>query len=108
MARFDGKVVLITGASSGIGAALALELARRGASVALAARRVDRMDALSAAISGMGRRAVAIPCDVTRDGDLETAVGKTRAALGPIDVAIANAGFGVVGLVERLALDDFR
>ncbi|MBI4635117.1 MAG: SDR family oxidoreductase [Candidatus Rokubacteria bacterium] len=108
MASFDGQVILITGASAGIGAALAREFAREGAAVALAARRVDRLEALASEIRRQGRRAIAIGCDVTRDGDLERAVETTRGALGKIDVLVANAGFGVVGNLETLALDDYR
>jgi short-subunit dehydrogenase len=106
--RFAGSVVFITGASSGIGAALAREFAREGADVVLAARRVDRLEALSAEIAKTGRRALAVPCDVTRDGDLERAVDRTRAAFGKLDVVVANAGFGVAGTLERIALEDYR
>ena len=106
--RFAGHAVFITGASSGIGAALAREFAREGADVALAARRVDRLQALAAEIERTGRRAVVIPCDVTRDGDLERAVKETRAAFGKLDVVVANAGFGVSGTLEALSLDDYR
>ena len=106
--RFAGNAVFITGASSGIGAALAREFAREGGDVALAARRRDRLDALAAEIGAIGRRAVVIPCDVTRDGDLERAATAARAALGTLDVVVANAGFGVVGALETLSLDDYR
>ncbi len=105
---FDGQVVFITGASSGIGAELAREFARRGAAVALTARRVDRLHTVAADVTKIGRRVAVLPCDVTRDGDVERAVAETRAALGPIDVAVANAGFGVVGPLARLTLEDFR
>jgi short-subunit dehydrogenase len=108
MGTFDGKVVLITGASSGIGAALAREFARRGAAVALAARRVDRLQSLAAELARAGGRALVLACDVTREGDLEAAVAAARAELGRIDVAVANAGFGVAGPVSRLTLEDFR
>jgi len=76
--------------------------------MALAARRLDRLEALAAEIGATGRRALAIPCDVTRDGDLERAAGLARAAFGKLDVVVANAGFGVVGALETLALDDYR
>ena len=106
--RFAGNAVFITGASSGIGAALAREFAREGADVALTARRLDRLEALAAEIAKTGHRAMVIPCDVTRDGDLERAVDRTRAAFGKLDVVVANAGFGVSGTLESLSLDDYR
>ncbi len=108
MGAFDGTTAFITGASSGIGAALGRELARRGADVALAARRVDRLEALAAEVRALGRRALALRCDVTRDGDLEQAVARTLAEWGRLDVLVANAGFGVTGTLERLTLDDYR
>jgi len=106
--RFAGNAVFITGASSGIGAALAREFAREGGDVALVARRLDRLEALASEIGKTGRRAVVIPCDVTRDGDLERATDQARAALGKLDVVVANAGFGVTGKLETLSLDDYR
>jgi short-subunit dehydrogenase len=105
---FPGRVVLITGASSGIGAALARELARQGADLALLARRRDRLLALAADLERLGRRALPLAADVTVDGDVERAVAATLAAFGRLDVVVANAGFGVVGRVERLALEDYR
>jgi short-subunit dehydrogenase len=105
---FGGQIAFITGASSGIGAALAREFARRGADVALVARRAHRLEALATEIRAGGRRALALTGDVTRDGDLETAVARTREGLGPIDVLVANAGFGVLGRLDRLTLADYR
>lgn len=108
MAAFADKVVLITGASSGIGEALARELARRGAKLVLAARRVERLESLARELSSDGSRAVACVCDVTVDGDAEKAVALARSVFGSLDVVIANAGFGIVGNVERLSLEDYR
>jgi NAD(P)-dependent dehydrogenase (short-subunit alcohol dehydrogenase family) len=106
--RFAGRVVLVTGASSGIGAALAREFARQGADLVLAARRLPRLEDLASELRGMGRRAVALRCDVTEDGGIEQAVARGLEALGRLDVVVANAGFVVGGPVERLTLEDYR
>ncbi len=108
MSALRGKVALVTGASSGIGAALALELARRGAALALVARRADRLERLAGEIRGLGGEALALGADVTRDGDLERAVAATVERFGRLDVAVANAGFGVAARLEKLTLDDYR
>jgi short-subunit dehydrogenase len=107
-ARFAGRVALVTGASSGIGAALAWELAREGAAVILAARRRDRLDALVAAIAAESGRALAVSCDVTRDGELERAVEAAREIFGRLDLAVANAGLVVTGELADLTLADWR
>ena len=108
MDRFAGRVVLVTGASSGIGAAVAREFARQGADLVLAARRLPRLVDLAAEVRATGRRALAVSCDVTEDGAVEEAVRQALEAFGRLDVAVANAGFGVVGPFERLTLDDYR
>jgi short-subunit dehydrogenase len=105
---FRNKVVFITGASSGIGAALARELAARGASLALAARRLDRLQALADELGARGTKVAVFAADVTRDGDLEAAAAGAEQALGGIDVAVANAGFAVMGPLMRLGIDDYR
>lgn len=106
--RFKGQVALITGASSGIGAALAREFAREGAHVVLVARRLERMEALAAELSTGAQRAIAVAGDVTRDGDLERAVESARGEFGRLDVAVANAGILVRGRILNLTLDDYR
>jgi short-subunit dehydrogenase len=108
MAKLNGKVAFITGASSGIGAAMAREFARRGADVVLLARRWERMEALALEVRARGRRALTVRCDVTIDGDLEEAVEATLDEFGRIDWVVANAGFGVAGAVHKLSLGDFR
>ena len=108
MAFHAGKVALVTGASAGIGAALARELARDGADLVLAARREDRLRDLAREIEAMGRRAVVVACDVSRDGELERAVAAAVERFGRLDIAVANAGFGVAGRLAELGLDDFR
>jgi short-subunit dehydrogenase len=108
MRKLHGTVAFITGASSGIGAALAVEYARCGADTALAARREDRLDQVAGQVRAFGRRAVTLGCDVTREGDLGGAVERTLADFGRIDWVIANAGFGVAGAFHKLSLDDYR
>jgi short-subunit dehydrogenase len=106
---FQGKSVLITGASSGIGEELALQLAQAGARLTLTARRRKLLDGLAGEISSKGKPApLVLVADVTHDGDLERAVSETLAAYGRLDVVIANAGFAVGGPIKKLSLDDYR
>jgi NAD(P)-dependent dehydrogenase (short-subunit alcohol dehydrogenase family) len=101
-------VVLITGASSGIGEALALEYARRGHHLALLARRDDRLSAVAVRVERAGGRALPIRCDVRDDASVQVAVGSAASQLGGLDIVVANAGFGVSARFERLTLDDYR
>lgn len=108
MQRFLGKTVFITGASAGIGAALGRQFASEGADVALLARRKDALETTAAAIRSLGRRAIPIACDVTRDGDLEHAAEVVRNETGRIDVVVANAGISLKGNFAKTSLDDYR
>ena len=88
------QIVVITGASSGLGAYLARELTRRGAAVGLLARRADRLEELAEELRTAGGRAAWAAADVTNAAGLHTALDTIEAALGPVDVLVANAGYG--------------
>jgi len=100
--------VLITGASSGIGAGLGREFARRGMRVALVARRTEQLEALAAELRAAGKPATAHRGDVTVDGDLARVVDELAAQGVTPAIVIANAGFGVVGNAVDLTLPDYR
>jgi short-subunit dehydrogenase len=104
----DAAVCLITGASSGIGEALALEHAKRGYHVVVLGRRLDRLEALAAQLSAHGREALALACDVTVEGAIEDAVRATLARFGRLDLAIANAGISIDGAFEQTTLSAQR
>jgi short-subunit dehydrogenase len=91
---FQEKVVMITGASSGIGRGLAVELARGGAKLGLVARRAELVEEVVREIEAVGSEAIALPADVQDAGSLSAAADKLRAEFGPIDILIANAGIG--------------
>jgi NADP-dependent 3-hydroxy acid dehydrogenase YdfG len=107
MSRLDSKVVAITGASSGIGAATALELAARGAAVVLGARRTDRLDSLAARIRAEGGRAEMLEVDVTKRADLEQLVAQAVNRFGRLDVLVANAGVARIAPMADLDVDDW-
>jgi NADP-dependent 3-hydroxy acid dehydrogenase YdfG len=93
----DGTVALVTGASSGIGAATATALAAQGADVALAARRRDRLDSLAASIRDKGGTALVLESDITDEQQAADAVARTVAELGRLDTLINNAGVMLLG-----------
>jgi short-subunit dehydrogenase len=97
----------VTGASSGIGRGLAVELARRGATVGLLARRADTLQEVVAEIEAGGGRALALPADVTDANAVRQAVDTLRTELGPIDVLFANAGVGGTAHAAELAPEEF-
>lgn len=106
--RFEGKSVFITGASSGIGAALGIAFAREGALVALAARNMERLHQVQHQIESEGGRAISLLCDVTDRATIDLAVATTVETFGRIDVAVANAGFGVAGVLTKLSTAEYR
>ncbi|MEU1049331.1 SDR family oxidoreductase [Streptomyces sp. NPDC005897] len=107
MAGIDGKVVAITGASSGIGEASALLLASRGAKLVLGARRGDRLDALAARIEAEGGTVAWTRTDVRRRGDLANLVACARERYGALDVLVNNAGTGPISPFDELRVEDW-
>ena len=107
-ARLDGTVALVTGASSGIGEATARALASEGSTMALVARRKDRLDALAGEISGAGGAALAIEADVTDRGQAVDAVKRAVAELGRLDMVVNNAGVMLLGPVVGAPLDEWE
>jgi len=108
MGTLDHRVVAITGASAGIGRATAREVSARGATVALCARRADRLEGLAAEIVSRGGRAIAVAGDVTIEADMAALVERTVAAFGKIDVMVCNAGIGYHGPLEETSTDIMR
>jgi NADP-dependent 3-hydroxy acid dehydrogenase YdfG len=107
MSGIEGKVVAITGASSGIGAATALLLAERGAKLALGARRSDRLEALAGRIAAAGGEAAYARTDVTRRDDLSGLVRLACDRYGKLDVLINNAGIGPISALDDLRVEDW-
>lgn len=107
MSTLDNEVVAVTGASSGIGAATALELATRGAAVLLGARRTDRLDALVARIRAKGGRAELLEVDVTKRRDLDELVAMAVDRFGRLDVLVSNAGIARTAPMTDLDVDDW-
>jgi NADP-dependent 3-hydroxy acid dehydrogenase YdfG len=103
-----GKVALVTGASSGIGAATAVALADAGAAVAIGARRKDRLDALAGRLRNDGARVLQLDLDVTDEQACTDAVRRTRDELGGLDVLVNNAGVMLLGTIVGADPEDWR
>jgi clavulanate-9-aldehyde reducatase len=106
--ELSGKVAAVTGASSGIGEATALALARAGCSVALGARRTDRIEALARRISDEGGSAAAIEVDVSQEEQARAFVREASERLGRLDILVNNAGVMLLGPFEGGEPDDWR
>lgn len=108
MGSLNGKVALVTGASSGIGEATALGLAAAGATVAVSARRAERLAELVKRIEGQGGRAIALPGDVAEEAVAERVVARTVEQLGSLDILVNSAGIIQAGGVENANTSEWR
>ncbi len=108
MTTFAGKVAIVTGASSGIGRATALELAREGAHVALAARRQPLLEEVAREVEAVGSEALVVPTDVTDRAQVERLVARTLEHWGRVDILVANAGVYVRRPIVELQPEDLE
>ena len=106
--RLDGRVALVTGASSGLGVVFAQTLAEAGADVALAARRADRLAETAALVENAGRRQLTVRTDVSRPEDCQQAARAAMAEFGRIDILVNNAGIGTAVPASRETPEQFR
>lgn len=104
----EGRVAVVTGASGGLGAHFARLLAREGATVALTARRLDRVEALAGELAGAGHRAMALRLDVADAEAIGPALDEIEAALGPISILVNNAGVSGEGMALDVPVADLR
>jgi len=102
------RVIAITGASAGIGAATAVACAAAGMDVVLAARRVDRLEAVARQVEAAGRAALVVACDVQRDADVAGMYEQAQARFGRLDAVFANAGYGVFASIADTSDDRIR
>jgi len=106
--RLDGRVVVVTGASSGMGVTFAQAVADAGARVVIAARREDKLSEVASDLEKRGAEVRVVPCDVSREEDVDALVGATVSAFGQVDVLVNNAGFTTVVAAEEQTVEDWK
>jgi NAD(P)-dependent dehydrogenase (short-subunit alcohol dehydrogenase family) len=106
--RLDGRVAVVTGASSGLGVPFAVALAEAGADVVLCARRVDRLERTAESVRDLGRVALPVATDVTKPADCATAIDAAMLEFGRVDILVNNAGVGTAVPATRETPEQFR
>ena len=106
--EFKGKVAVITGGASGIGRSVALALARLGTDIVVADIDDVHLGEVRQEIESMGRRALAVHCDVSKDADIDNLAEKTFTNMGKVDILMNNAGVALRGLVEKISMKDWE
>ncbi len=106
--NIDELVVWITGGGSGIGKAMAFEFATRNCKVVVSGRREERLQEVVEQLGKMGSEASAVVCDVTKDKSVRTAIEYVVGKYGRLDIVVANAGFGVGGMFEKISSEQWR
>jgi NADP-dependent 3-hydroxy acid dehydrogenase YdfG len=104
----EGKVVVITGASSGLGEATARHLSAKGAALVLGARRLDRLESIAAELREAGGKVEVLAADVTRRADVQALVDRAVSAYGRVDVVINNAGFMAIAPMSEMKVDEWE
>lgn len=105
---FKDLVVWITGASAGLGREMAIQFAQQGAVVVISARRTDKLQEVQKLMEEMGAKVLSLPCDVIDEKQIEACVAKIIQHFGQLDIAIANAGYGIFGLIENAEAKHWR